>query len=458
MLKPVVLTLALALAAGRAYPAAALAPGRVTEKIAVGSGEQQYALYLPSGYTADRKWPIVYALDARGEAMTPIERFRAGAETYGYIVASSYNSASDGEFDPNVRAMRSMWTDTHATLSIDDSRVYVAGFSGTVRAAVYLALAAPKSMAGIIGAGAGFPSNRPPTAETPFLFFGTVGDRDFNFGEMDELEGKLSALHLPHRIEGFSGPHDWMPPELASEALRWMALRAMRAGVHRDPAFIAESWTADLASANAREKAGELLEAHRLYAAMASDYAGLRDTAPVVAAAARLDASRDYIHLLTRRATVLREENDYLSRAQSILKEHAPGGTIPDVRGAATELRIASLRKRAEGTDKEDSVAAKRIMNALLAQTGFYLPQAMEERKDYIRAAYFLGIAAEIMPADADRRFAAATGQARAGNRRAALADLKRAVELGFKDFARLEREEAWKELRTDPAVAALRK
>jgi hypothetical protein len=191
---------------------------------------------------------------------------------------------------------------------------------------------------------------------------------------------------------------------------------------------------------------------------MISDYAGLHDTAPVVAAAARLDASRDYSRLLTRRATILREENDYLSHAQSILKEHAPGGTIPDVRGAAADLRIASLRKRAEGTDKEDSISAKRIMNTLLAQTGFYLPQAMEERKDYVRAAYYLGIAAEILPTDAYRRYAAATGQAKAGNHRAALADLKRAVELGFKDFDRLDREEAWKDLRSDPAVKALRR
>ena len=58
--------------------------------------------------------------------------------------------------------------------------------SGTVRFACILALTAPGSIAGIIGAGAGFPFNTPPKKDNPFVFFGTVGDRDFNwFGSSD---------------------------------------------------------------------------------------------------------------------------------------------------------------------------------------------------------------------------------------------------------------------------------
>ena len=75
--------------------------------------------------------------------------------------------------------MRAMWTDTHAKYSIDESKIFAAGYSGTVRAACYLALAAPGSIRGIIGAGAGFPYDKPPTAKTPFIYFGTIGKRDF---------------------------------------------------------------------------------------------------------------------------------------------------------------------------------------------------------------------------------------------------------------------------------------
>ena len=59
------------------------------------------------------------SIRARGGQLAA-ERFRPGAEKYGYILASSNNSLSDTSIDPNVEAMRAMWTDTHGRLAIDD--------------------------------------------------------------------------------------------------------------------------------------------------------------------------------------------------------------------------------------------------------------------------------------------------------------------------------------------------
>src|SRR5438067_13149330 len=156
----------------------------LTEKIfCKDAPDQTYALFTPSSYNAAKHWPIVYILDARGHALEGLAPFREAAEQLGFVLASSYNSASDQSNEPNIKSVRAMWNDTHATLSIDDKRVYAAGFSGTVRAACYLALAAPGSLKAIIGAGAGFPYDRPPTSSTPFSFFGTFGPRVSDYGE-----------------------------------------------------------------------------------------------------------------------------------------------------------------------------------------------------------------------------------------------------------------------------------
>src|ERR1041385_2581330 len=85
--------------------------------------DQTYELFLPSNYDAKKAWPIVYALDARGHAEAPLEVLRSAAEELGFIVASSYQSASDESNSPNLIAMREMWSATHAKLSIDDKRV-----------------------------------------------------------------------------------------------------------------------------------------------------------------------------------------------------------------------------------------------------------------------------------------------------------------------------------------------
>src|SRR5436305_9915767 len=173
------LSLALALLAApppAAPPADTTPRGKVIDKVvcAAKPGES-YALYLPSGYIPSRAWPILYVLDPRSRGTLAAERFRAGAETYGYILASSNNSLSDGPVEPNVEAMRAMWTDTHGRFQIDDHRVYAAGFSGTVRSCCTLAPAVPGTIAGIIGAGAGSPFHDPPRKGDPFVFFGTLG-------------------------------------------------------------------------------------------------------------------------------------------------------------------------------------------------------------------------------------------------------------------------------------------
>ena len=48
---------------------------------------QHYSLYLPSTFTPDRAWPVILAFDAGGRGRRGVERYQAGAERYGYIVA-----------------------------------------------------------------------------------------------------------------------------------------------------------------------------------------------------------------------------------------------------------------------------------------------------------------------------------------------------------------------------------
>jgi predicted esterase len=347
----------------------------LTEKIACKDApDQTYALFTPSSYNAAKHWPIVYILDARGRALEGLAPFRDAAEQLGFILASSYNSTSDQSNEPNIKSMRAMWNDTHSTLSIDDKRVYAAGFSGTVRAACYLALAAPGSLKAIIGAGAGFPYDRPPTSSTPFIFFGTIGTRDFNYGEMWELEKKLDAAGLGHRILEFDGPHDWMPPALGREALQWLVTR------NGDARF----WDEDLKRA---EKSTDIIDRERRYAAMARDYTGIHDTSLVAARAKFIAESKEYKDAVMARDLAVHDEERYIANAQRIFAAKPPY----DAARAIADLKIKELHAR-----NDDS--AKRLLNTLSAQAGFYLPRDMMAKKQYERAIFFLTIAKAINP------------------------------------------------------------
>ncbi len=90
---------------------------------------QSYAIYLPSQYSPDKRWPILYAFDPFARGTTAVEVYQKAAEKYGYIVIGSNNS-KNGPTSPQLAAAQAVWADTHRRFAIDKSRVYTTGLSG----------------------------------------------------------------------------------------------------------------------------------------------------------------------------------------------------------------------------------------------------------------------------------------------------------------------------------------
>ncbi|HSB62467.1 MAG TPA: hypothetical protein VLI67_12155 [Vicinamibacteria bacterium] len=434
-------------------PAAELPAGVPIERVAAASDPgQAYALYLPERLDRARPAPIVYLLDARGRALLPLERFRAAAEATGTVLASSYGSRSDEPGDPNLPALQAMWADTRARLSIDDRRVYLAGFSGTARAACTLADLAPGRIAGVIASGAGFPLGRPPRRDTPFLYFAAVGETDFNYSEMRALDRALGGLGLPYRLEVFEGGHDWMPEETAVAALRWMELRAN--GRAADPALREAQWRRDAWRAAGLEDAGRAFEARRQWAWMARDFDGLRDVAVARARAealapAALEDGRQRLAGERREERMIRDARQALGRALA-----RDGGSWSSGR-IVSRMQIEPLRKRA-GTGTEDGRAALRVLNAVFVQAAFYLPRDARDRGDHERAALFLSVAAAIRPEDAQVWYRLAAAESLAGRPRQAVEALRHSLDAGFTDGGRLAADPDFDRVRRDPGFRGL--
>mgnify|MGYP003693743869 CR=1 FL=1 len=144
---------------------------------------QSYALYLPSGYAAaaGKRWPILYLFDARarGAERRPGSS-RARPARQGFILASSEQHRER----PRRRSERDRPARHLARYAPLVSRSTIGGCTpaasrGAPGVATLMATAAPGTVAGVIGCGAGF--HRPILEKPPFVYFGTVGDRDFEF-------------------------------------------------------------------------------------------------------------------------------------------------------------------------------------------------------------------------------------------------------------------------------------
>lgn len=258
-------------AQGARTAAQELQRGAIVDRVECASDPAQtYALYLPSAYSPERQWSLLLAFHpaARGRAM--VEKYQAGAEQYGYIVAASNNSRN-GPYAASIAAAQAMVADVSRRFSINPQRVYLTGMSGGARVATGIALGNKSNIAGVIASSAGYPDAKPREKLT-FAVFGTAGTEDFNYLEMRLLDRKLSS---PHFLAVFRGGHTLPPDAVAFDAVEWMELQAMQSGRRpRDAALasrILERRKAKLGEAT------EATEISYLLAAIVSDFNGLAD-------------------------------------------------------------------------------------------------------------------------------------------------------------------------------------
>lgn len=440
-------------------PTSAVLPrGEIVDPVAsLADPAQTYALYLPSAYTPERRWPMLLILDARGRGRLAADLFRQGAESYGWIVASSNTSASDGPWEPNERAINALLGEAEHRFAADLRRLYVAGFSGTARGAWAVGLGLPGAVAGVIAASGGFPQGAPPAAGLPFAVFATAGSEDFNYLEIEAVGERLEALGLPHQVEFFAGRHAWPPAALCTEALAWFELEAMKTGrAPRDEVLIDRLYDRWLGKARALEAAGEAAAAQRRFAALARAVAGLRDAGEAAASAARLAASPEVAAARGERERLVGWERARRREVEELVAAlQAPGTTPPPEVTIRAEALIRGLRRTASAGplvagEASSSSAARRVLEYLSSFLAFYLPRDLLAHGEYARALTPLELAVEIHDDNPGVWYNLACVHARAGSKKRALEALARAIAAGFADRTQLERDEDLASLRKE--------
>jgi predicted esterase len=432
-------------------PAGELPRGRLVEEVSTtADATQTYALYLPSNYTPEKRWPILYAFDPAARGQIPVERFRAAAEKYGWIVAGSNNSRN-GPLKPSLAATAAMWDDTHARLSLDERRLYTTGFSGGARNAVRVGYLCRNCLAGVIACGAGFPVEITPDASVPFPVFALAGTNDFNFPELKRLDETLARFSLPHRFEVFDGGHEWASAELCTRAVEWMEIQAMKSARRpKDEALLAELWQRRNAEARTLEDAKQTYQAYKIYGSLASDFAGLRDTAETEKRAAQLRETKEVKRALDEENGQVRQQQRRVAELVALLDKRLD----PDEGAiAAVDFRnaVAGLRKTAHATeDTGERRVARRVLHQMFARYYEGALNLRESGQNYSLAASTLEVVAEIAADNPNVFYELACTYALNKDRRKAIEALKKAVEKGFNDPARLSSDDALKSIQSE--------
>ena len=415
--------------------------------------KETYALYLPSAYSAARKWPIVYVFDPGGRGQVAAAVVQAAAEKFGYIVAASNNS-KNGPLGGSAEAAIAVWQDTQQRFSVDVHRRYVAGMSGGARVATSIALSCGDCVAGVIANAAGFPPDTAPSRNMKFNYFAAVADADFNYAEFAQLRPKLDEAGVRYLIRVFEGQHGWATAETWTEALNWMDLQAMAAGtLKRDPARIALSLDEALAKARAFEAKNELLAAYREYASIVRNFSDLGDVRSAKVRVTELEKKKA-VKVAEKQETSELEQQARIEQAPAAAMQKIPTGYL-DATGF-TDLRsnIADLKRQAAGKDRR-TLVTRRALSGLVVQA-YESGQRSMEQKNYRDALLYFELAATGSENPSLAHFQRARVYALTSDKKGVLAELRLCLAAGVHDAAAIDSDD-FQAYRDQPEFEKLR-
>jgi len=429
--------------------------GEVCEKVVCQDDPaESYALYLPAGYSPEKKWPILYAFDPGAQGRIPVERYGAVAERYGYIVAGS-NNAQNGPWEPILHAVNAVWRDTHSRFRVDENRVYVTGFSGGARAASRLPKLSQAAIAGVIGCGAGLAVGEKLADLRGAYYCGVVGRIDFNYAEMRRLSAEMEARAILHRLVVFEGGHSWPPAEAFQKAVEWMEVLAIKQGLRpRNEKLVGELFLKETAEAQALEQSGKLIDAANSYGSVIGAFKGLADTSDLEARREQLRKSDSYQRALREESADAREELATRTRLNKVLSRiDRDKSDLLNLEKALKDLKLEPLLRE---IDEDKDTRAKLVSYRCLQSVGLDCRLkgfAALNSRDAKRAIVFFEIAVRVakgMPGRLEYLyFYLASAYALDQNKDKALACLAEAVKAGFKDVGMLEKERNFDSLRT---------
>jgi hypothetical protein len=300
-------------------------------------------------------------------------------------------------------------------------------------------------VAGVIGCSAGF--SRRPSKETPFVFFGTAGIRDFNYRELKNLNLILSNIGIPHRIKIFEGGHQWPPKAICAEAVEWMEIQAMKAGKREiDETLVQELFEKRLENARTYEKSKKIYKAYSSYKALADDFKGLKDVNDIKEKIKYLKDSKEVKRHIKEEIERDKRELNYLKKYQETLEASSISLENPNKRERLLkQLRIANLRKQAN----KNGIVAKRLLDQFSLQSR-QLGMLYLKNRNYARAVVNLEIVAEIMPDDSIVLYNLACAYSLKGEKEKAIKTLQMAVKQGLTDVGFIEKDRDLEPLRRE--------
>lgn len=249
-----------------------LTKGKVMDSIPVNDSiPETYSIYLPSDFSTDNSWPVVFVFDPRGRGISSARLFHQAAEEQGYIIAASNDISASDSLINNLEVAGRMINSVHNFFPLKANEIYTAGFDVGGEVASALPAIFPE-IDGVMGSGGVWINPDIQQKEGGFSFVGLVGYEDHKYYDLEETvkffnkRGKLSRLYK------FNGGHEWPDAAVISQGLGTFTWQAIQKGLREDNGMAEKLYHSELQMAESLRRTMQFYKAFELLEQMETKY------------------------------------------------------------------------------------------------------------------------------------------------------------------------------------------
>lgn len=401
-----------------------------------------YSAYMPK--TDGQKLPAIIFFDPHAQGQLPVSQYAQLASEYGYLLMGSNDLHNGQSATQTNKIVLGLIEEAIMQRNADKSRIYLCGFSGGAKVAMMYGMSLPE-VNGVVACGGSISPN--VRRDSTFCFVGMVGNKDFNYLDMQQTLAQFSKMNIPFTSVIFDGKHEWPNANEFNNAFIALEINAMRTGTK--PAnvdWLKSTYSTMSDSVNNCMASGNYAKASEYIGRIQGWYGSVNNDIRLSAFLSNL--SSNYVY------------QNYLTKIQNLAVKEVSlrGQFINSVETRDFEWwknEIENFNKSIASNDEQVSLTSQRLM-AYLSMMSFSLASNEISNNNAESAYKRIQIYELVDPDNTDVYLLYARYYLMINDREKMVESYKMAVEKGFTDNAQYASDPSWKMLFAQPEIKAL--
>ena len=342
----------------------ALKKGEVADGIKINDSlPETFSIYLPTSFTKDKTWPVIFVFDEQGRGQTATQLFKQVAEEQGYIIAASNNISKKDSLVNNLHVASRLLRVIFNFFPIDVNRIYMAGFGegGKVASAMP---AVYSKVRGVISVGDVWINSDFIKKEASFSFIGIAGTKDYHLYQMEDVVSFLKKTQQFSKLYTFDGGYEWPQANTIDRAVSAFTLRAVSQSIGvKDTLLVNKIYQSQLKEAEMLRRKKEPYKSYEYLEKIKTDFLSFNKSDELDDLQKDLKRNSDYRKIRNKYNQAAIQESDLKEEYQYFFEQDVATAEFDNL--GYWDQQMQELNKIKEGGDPAKADMAYRLQGML---------------------------------------------------------------------------------------------